>query len=491
MTDNEKQPEGKPRKAKLFGVATALATIVIGVLVASVVIRWPGDISTAKLEAEGVKMACRVRIPPGRRCLVQKASLCEEDLEIARIAWKYFENNYQKTTGLVNSADRYPSTTMWDTGSALGATVAAREFGLITQKEFDDRVVGMLATLNDLELFNDEAPNKAYNTATGAMVDYNNNASPDGIGVSTLDLARLINWLNLLSCFQPQHTKAAEAVILKWKYCRLIKDGEMYGLLRDPVTKEIEVLQEGRIGYEQYAGKVFEKMGFDMSISGTYQNEYTTSVDIYGVPIVYDSRDPRKLGAYNYVVTESYAMDMIEHGLDEENTPLMENVIEVQRRRWEKTGYVTAVSEDNIDREPWFVYNTIFAAGSAWNAITDTGLDMAKLKSLSTKAAMSVALLFPEREYSEVLFNAVRSAYDPDRGWFSGIYESGIGYNKAITANTNGVIMSALLYKMYGALNRGCDKCSLGLRFDHATYSADEHQGKCLPGTESCSVCSG
>lgn len=42
-----------------------------------------------------------------------------EDLSHARIAWTYFENNTDPDTGLVNSADQYPSTTMWETGFLL------------------------------------------------------------------------------------------------------------------------------------------------------------------------------------------------------------------------------------------------------------------------------------------------------------------------------------------------------------------------------------
>lgn len=45
--------------------------------------------------------------------------LSEEEFEWANVAWQYFENNYQENTGLVNSVDGYPSTTMWDTASYL------------------------------------------------------------------------------------------------------------------------------------------------------------------------------------------------------------------------------------------------------------------------------------------------------------------------------------------------------------------------------------
>lgn len=440
--------------------------------------RFPGKNLTIKAVQP---LVCWVYQNPGKLCIGVGNPLCGADMEKARIAWKYFENNYQKKTGLVNAADKYPSTTMWDVGSTLAATIAALELGIITQKDFDDRIMAMLVTLIELKLFNNEAPNKVYNTETGEMVDYGNKPSVDGIGVSALDLGRLTSWLNILACLHPKHALVARSVITRWKFCNLIKDGQMNGMAFDATTKKVQILQEGRLGYEQYAGKVFKMLGFDQSVSASYRNQFSTDIDINGLRILIDTRDPRKLGAYNYVVTESYLMDAFEHGLDSENATIVKNIFEVQKRRWKSTGQVTAVSEDNVDRKPYFVYNTIFVAGSAWNTITDTGQDMDKLKSVSTKAALSLAFLYPQDEYSLVLSDMVSSAYDPERGWYSGVYEKGLGYNDAITSNTNGVILSGLLYKKYGPLNRLCTYCKGGIVLTPELANAPENKDKCLP----------
>jgi Protein of unknown function (DUF3131) len=437
---------------------------------------------------DSTQNSCTLNDYPENSCIKTYGKLCDEDLEIAKIAWKYFENNYQPKTGLVNAANKYPSTTMWDSGSALAATIAAREFDFITQKQFDDRIMALLTTLNTMKLFNGEAPNKAYNSTNGEMVDYGNKPSAEGIGVSALDLARMTQWLNVLSCKHPKHQMLAQKAIARWKYCRLIKDGQLYGLDKKP-GKEPQVLQEGRLGYEQYAGKIFSRLGFDQKISKTYKNEFTTETEIYGVPIVYDSRDPKQLGAYNYVVTESYVMDAMENGIDTENASLIDNIYKVQQKRWENTGQITAVTEDNVDRDPWFVYNTIFVAGKAWNAITDTGKDMDKLRSVSTKAAMSMALLKPNELYSKVLMNHVRSAYDPEAGWYSGVYENGFGYNKAITANTNGVILESLLYKIHGPLAIGCAKCNKGFDFNDQFLKDANATNSCIPAKSSVPDC--
>ncbi|MEM7468771.1 MAG: DUF3131 domain-containing protein, partial [Pseudomonadota bacterium] len=356
-------------------------------------------------------------------------------------------------------------TTMWDTGSVLGGIIAARELCLVTQKEFDDQITNILKTLNTIELYDGYAPNKAYNTKNGEMVDYLNKTSEDGIGVSVLDLARLAAWLNILTQGHPKYTLAARNVMMRWNFEKLIANGQMYGSYRDPVSKQTKPVQEGRLGYEQYAGKVFAKLGFNQEISATYHNKFKSTVLIYDVPIAYDSRDPRELGAYNYVVTESYALDAMEHGIDQGNRALIKNIFQVQKERWLKTGIVTAVSEDNVDRKPYFVYNTIFTAGIPWNTITDKGINYHQLKSVSVKAAMSLALLYPNADYSKLLLNAIESAYHPEKGWYSGVFEDGKGYNKAITANTNGIILSTILFKMHGTLFKECSLCGGDLTF--------------------------
>ena len=430
-------------------------------------------------------MSCLIQ-PVANSCTISQGQLCHADLEIAKTAWKYFENNYNEETGLVNAVDNYPSTTMWDTGSALAATITAHDLGLIDSRTFDQRIMAMFKTLSTMQLFNDEAPNKVYNTNTIQMVDYGNQPTDAGIGVSILDLARLVSWLNTLQCMHPQYHNAVNTSLSRWDYSRLIKDGSMYGMARgagegDGKGEEIRVLQEGRLGYEQYAAKILQHVGFDLSVAADYENEFRTNTDILGVSIAHDMRDPRQLGANNYVVTESYAMDAMELGIDDVNRELLKNIFEVQKRRWQKTGIVTAISEDNIDQEPWFLYNSIFNAGLAWQTTNSSNTSFDHLKSVSVKAAISMAMLFPDDEYSHVLTNAIQHAYDPDKGWYSGIYENGAGYNKAFTANTNGVVLAGMLHKKYGPLIPHCSRCSRPIKIESPLLEKEEH--------ESCKTC--
>ncbi len=392
-------------------------------------------------------------------CFIPKKELTDNDNHIAKTAWTYFQNNYQEETGLFNAANKYPSTTMWDTGSALAATIAAEDFGIINDKEFDDKVTALIKTLVTMDLFKGIAPNKVYNTKTMKMVTYANKVTPDGIGVSVLDLARLVSWLRALSCKHPKFKHQVDLAIGRWNFETLIKDGRMQSLKRYPDTDEIKSFQEGRLGYEQYAAKILEREGHKLNISSTYNNVDRKDIDIYGIKVATDNRTPEEYHSNNSVVSESYIMDAIENGYDDENTLLINNIFQVQKKRWEETGIVTAVSEDNINKKPYFVYNTIFSGGKTWVAKSSKGAILKEHKTVSNKAAIAMSLLYPEDTYSSVLFNKVKSAYDPKKGWYSGIYENGEGYNSSTTANTNGVILSALLYKKYGSMHQICQKC--------------------------------
>lgn len=100
-----------------------------------------------------------------------------------------------------------------------------------------------------------------------------------------------------------------------------------------------------------------------------------------------------------------------------------------------------------------------------------------------------MALLKPNEMYSKVLLNHVRSAYNPEAGWYSGVYENGYGYNKSITANTNGVILESLLYKTRGPLAIGCAKCGKGFDLNDQFLAGANAQNNCIPSKSNIPDC--
>jgi hypothetical protein len=375
--------------------------------------------------------------------------LTAQEMEWAKTAWKYFQNNTVTETGLVNSVDKYNASTLWDTSSYLMAVIAAQRLGIIDQNEFDARIFRALDSLAKLPLFEGKLPNKSYNTISLQMVDYNNQPSEQGIGWSAIDIGRVLVPFNILAWHYPQHTQSVKQVIASWDTSPMLVAGTMYGAALDNKGKT-EYPQEGRLGYEEYAAKSFNLMGADVSTALRY-TDFLKFVEIEGISVATDSRDPLQYGAHNYVVSEPYILDGIEFGWDHLSQELAWRVYQAQEKRFASTGILTAVSEDNIDQAPYFVYNTVFTSGKPWNAITEKGEDASQFKTLSTKAAFGWHALY-ETDYTRQLVEKAATLADPERGWYSGVYEVSGQPNKAITANTNGIVLEALAYKQTGQL---------------------------------------
>lgn len=380
--------------------------------------------------------------------VADKRDLTAEEMQWAKIAWRYFQNNTIEETGLANSANAYPSTTLWDSSSYLMGVISARRLDIIDQNEFEKRVSKFLFSMLNLPLYEGDLPNKAYNTMTLEMVDYNNKPIEKGLGWSALDIGRFMVPLNILVWNYPQFTAQVKAITNKWSLDAAVKDGEMYGALNE--DGKTVYLQEGRLGYEEYAAKSFQLIGLDVTSAIDYTS-WLEFVNIDGVNVPTDTRTPEKFTAYNYVVSEPYILDGLEYGWDQLSQEFAGRVYKAQEEHYNKTGKLTAVSEDNIDQAPYFVYNTVFTDGKEWNAITEDGTDASEFKTLSTKAAFGWHMLY-ETDYTNKLIKAVSGLNDPEKGWYSGLYDKTGEPNKALTANTNGIILESLAYKKTGQL---------------------------------------
>jgi hypothetical protein len=379
------------------------------------------------------------------------APLSADEAECARIAWRYFENNYQAATGLVNSVDGYAASTMWDTGSYLMALLSAYKLGVIPEKTFTSRMNAALEALATLPLFSNELPNKSYNILTMQMASYDNSPSERGIGWSAIDVGRLFVPMNVMIWQYPQFASRVRVIVQRFRFSHVLQQGTLYGAVATDSSKGFltEYPQEGRIGYEEYAAKSYSLMGADVFAALKY-DDFLAYQTIEGVEVPTDSRSPDRYKAFNYVVSEPYILDGIEFGFDKFSKEFAYRVYRAQEEHAKRTGIATAVSEDNIDTVPYFVYNTVFTAGKSWNCITDKGEDASAFKSLSTKAAFGWYVLY-QTLYTKRLLGTVRSLFDPEKGWYSGLYDRTGKPNKAITCNTNAIVLEALCYKQFGA----------------------------------------
>ncbi len=382
--------------------------------------------------------------------LAPPRGLRSDDLQNARIAWGYFEKNFQPATGLVNSAGGFPSTTIWDQASYLLALISAERIGIIDREVFDFRMARVLDTLAGLALFDGRLPNKVYDTRTLAMTDYANSPVAAGIGWSALDVARMTVPLNILLYDYPAHSGKATAILTKWDFSGLLIGGVLHGARLAEGSGAVEQIQEGRLGYEEYAARAIGLLGLDAMVAAKY-DDFLRFESIGGQSIAIDSRSFKDFDAHNYVVSEPYILTAIEFGLDTEAAELAQRVFLAQLNRYNDTGQLTAVSEDNIDQEPYFIYNSVFADGVAWNALSEDGTEHDDKRTVSTKAAFGWDALYAT-DYTSRLMRHVAVTATPKDGFNSGVYESDSRINAVATANTNGIILETIQYRLNGPL---------------------------------------
>jgi hypothetical protein len=372
--------------------------------------------------------------------------LTPEEMAVARQAWQYFESNWNDETGLVNSTDKFASVTMWDQAAAIAALVSAKELGIVPKADFEAKMSRMLKTLATMPLYKGELPNKVYNSKTLVPVSYGELEKRQEIGWSALDLGRLAIWLKIVGAKYPQLQAKTEAVWEHWQVERLTKEGQMYGTANANGKEQLN--QEGRLGYENYAAYGFKLWGLDVEKALDFESN-VAFVNLYGKGVPYDKRDAKTSGANNYVLSEPYILDGIETGFQSLPKAYADRVLAAQEARYQATKQLTAVTEDNLDRDPYFVYSTLFVNGEAWATIVDKGKKHNDLRFLSTKAALGWHVLY-NTPYTQQLFDFVQTNLKAHKGWYNGFYESLKQPNKALTANNNGVMLESLLYKKVG-----------------------------------------
>ena len=383
--------------------------------------------------------------------LRQPGPLTPAQEQVARDAWQYLVRNTRES-GLVDSVEGFPSTTLWDQGSALMGMVAARELGLIDGAELDARAGKLLDALLRAPLVGDALPNRNYDTRTVLPVDSNGKPMPDGAGGwSALDLGRFGVPLSALLWRSPVLSPRVRALLARWKLEQATRDGELLG--GDLREGKLLRQQEGRLGYEQYAAQSLALFGLDVSRARALQR-HLKIIRAGGQELPDDDRAPAEHGGVRTpVLSEPWVLYGLEFGLDAEARPLAEAVFRAQEARFQRTQILTAVSEDNLDRAPYFVWSTLFEGGVPFRVYDTEGREQPLLRTLSTKAALGWAALF-EGSYAEALEAAGEAARAEGKGLFSGRYEEDGSWNRAMSANTCGIALEALAYRVHGPLLR-------------------------------------
>lgn len=386
-------------------------------------------------------VGCQDTTPPAPVYLARPLDAQEERL--AQVAWRYLEQQKQHS-GLVSSAAAFPAVSMWDVGSQLAGMIAARELGLAAPGAWEAWISSLLESLAKLPLTPQGLPNKVHHAVNLAPLTYGKLTPVPPIGTSAIDMGRLVRWLDVLGAIYPQHRPAVQGIYARWPLSALAKDGRLWGTSR--LQGRLQGHPEGRYGYEQLSAYPLARHGLALGASLDLRSE-RIGMPLEGVEIGVDRRN--EAGAHNYLTSEPFVLEGLEGGFRALPAEDAGRMLLAQERRHERTGTYTCRSEDNLDQSPYFTYGCLFANHQAWGVVSADGKPHPQRASRSLKAAVAWHVLF-RRPYTELLMGAFPEVKPDQVGLGAGAYEANDAPNKALTLNTNAIVLEALLVAKLG-----------------------------------------
>jgi hypothetical protein len=366
-------------------------------------------------------------------------------IDAARTSWNFVNRITEPSTGLARAHEKYSYITLWDIAGVIAANYVAHDLGFINDATYDSHISRILSTLSTIDLFDNAAFNRIYDAKTGRMVDNASKISNVGAGWSSVDIGRLLVWLRIVSWRQPKYAPLATQVVRRLDMSKLLQDGFLHGVDVDPKTGERKEFLETEIGYQQYALNGFAMWGARVNGSGLDVKRNVSAVNVSGVRLLTDSRGNDR------VMSEPYIMIGLETGY---RTPELGRqaalVLAAQQARYQKTGVVTAVTEDALPDPPWYFYyysiwhheRPFVVEGPGENKVVD------RPRWVSSKAAFGWHAVLPNT-YTQLVLNTVRPAGTPN-GWGSGVYEGTYKPTGIPSLNTAALIMESALYKTRG-----------------------------------------
>lgn len=366
-------------------------------------------------------------------------------LDAARTSWNFVSQITEPSTGLARAHAKYANVTLWDIAGVIAANYVAHELGFIDDVTYDSHISKILSTLSTVDLFDKAAFNRIYDAKTGRMIDNASKVSTIGAGFSSVDIGRLLVWLRIVSWKQPKYAPLATQIVRRLDMSRLLDDGFLRAVDVDPRTGRRNVFQETEIGYQQYALSGFSMWGARVNPSALDVKRNVRVVNIYGVRLLTDDRGNDR------VMSEPYIMIGLETGY---RTPELRyqasQVLSAQAARHQRTGVVTAVTEDALPDPPYyFYYYSVWHHGKPF-VVEGPGADkiVERPRWVSSKAAFGWDAVLPNA-YTQLLLKTVRPAGTPG-GWGSGVYEGSERPTGVPSLNTAALIMESALYKIRG-----------------------------------------
>ena len=351
----------------------------------------------------------------------------------------------EPATGLARAHPNYSYVTLWDVAGVIAANHVARELNFINDATFDAHIGRILSTLSSVDLFDRRAFNRIYDAKTGRMVDNASKISNVGAGYSSVDIGRLLIWLRIIAIKYPKYAPFATQIVKRLDMSKLLADGYLQGVDVDAKTGTRKAFTETEIGYQQYALNGFAMWGGKVNRDGLDVRSDVNSVTVLGVKLLTDSRGNDR------VMSEPFIMLGLEPGYRSmEMQRQAQQVLAVQQARYQRTGLVTAASEDALPDPPWYFYyysiyhrkKTFVVEGVGDNAYVEGP------RWVSSKAAFGWNAVLPSA-YTQLVLRTVQPARTPT-GWGSGVYEGTLKPTGVTSLNTAALIMESALYKIRG-----------------------------------------
>jgi hypothetical protein len=163
-----------------------------------------------------------------------------------------------------------------------------------------------------------------------------------------------------------------------------------------------------------------------------------------------DKRTAHTHGVSAVTTSEPFLLDALEYGWRSESYTVGMAVFNAHLLRYQRTGILTALSEDHIKGPPYFAYNSILVDSEPFISVTAKRKNVSDKRGLSTKGSFGWWAL-TRHPYTFKLIEAV-TGLQTDGGWMAGLFEADMSPNRIITLNTNAVILESLHYKAFGSL---------------------------------------
>jgi hypothetical protein len=401
------------------------------------------------LGAVATSSACSKAQQPPAQNAAQTVVVTPEErqqfLNAARTSWNFVNSIYQPTTGFAKAHRTYDYVTLWDFAGAMAAHYVARDLGFIDNATYDARISRALATLSTVDLFDRVAFNRIYDSKTGRMVDNGGKISNVGAGWSSTDIGRLLIWLRIVSNRDPKYAPIAAQIVRRLDMNRILTNGYLSGVDVNAKTGQRKQFVETEMGYQQYAASGFAMWGARVAKEALDIRANAKAVNVMGVRMLVDSRGNDR------VMSEPYIMLGLELGYrSPELRQQAQRVLDAQMARHQRTGIVTAVTEDAMPDPPYyFYYYSVYHNGQPFT-VEGPGDDLVvdKPRWISSKAAFGWQAVLPNA-YTQLVMRTIQPAQTPI-GWGSGVYEGTYKPTGVPSLNTAALIMESALFKLKG-----------------------------------------